>query len=26
VRRLTAERQQPFYHLPRTENFLVARP
>lgn len=26
VRRLTGERQQPFYHLPRTENFLVARP
>lgn len=26
VRRLTADRQQPFYHLPRTENFLVARP
>lgn len=26
VRRLTNERQQPFYHLPRTENFLVARP
>lgn len=26
VRRLTAERQQPFYHLPRTENFLVAKP
>ncbi|MBW7947510.1 MAG: caspase family protein, partial [Sphingomonadaceae bacterium] len=25
VRRLTGERQQPFYHLPRTENFLVAR-
>lgn len=26
VRRLTSERQEPFYHLPRTENFLVARP
>lgn len=26
VRKLTSERQQPFYHLPRTENFLVARP
>lgn len=26
VRRLTNERQQPFYHLPRTENFLVAKP
>ena len=26
VRRLTGERQQPFYHLPRTENFLVAKP
>jgi len=26
VRRLTDARQEPFYHLPRTENFLVARP
>jgi WD40 repeat protein/uncharacterized caspase-like protein len=26
VRRLTSQRQEPFYHLPRTENFLVARP
>src|SRR5690606_24095283 len=26
VRRLTNSRQEPFYHLPRTENFLVARP
>lgn len=26
VRRMTNARQEPFYHLPRTENFLVARP
>lgn len=26
VRRLTDNRQEPFYHLPRTENFLVAAP
>ena len=26
VRRLTSQRQEPFYHLPRTENFLVAMP
>lgn len=26
VRRLTDNRQEPFYHLPRTENFLVAGP
>lgn len=26
VRRLTNDRQAPFYHLPRTENFLVATP
>lgn len=26
VRRLTNDRQAPFYHLPRTENFLVAAP
>ena len=26
VRRLTDHRQEPYYHLPRTENFLVARP